>query len=391
MDMTGTIIICLVIAILAAIAIWLVESIALRHVSTPHYPKPPKKGEPCERALVLTKTDYARMQPRGRFCLIGWGAAAVEGLIFPVVCLYYLPPLIVSYIVMKVNRRPGRALRGTDAALSLELIATLIVIPVVGLIATVGTSTSFYLLSAAQTSTIPGPLYLGWLFLAGTVVISAELVWLMVRVYTRHNSGQDVWFFQADAKPGLAIDRLLESRACRASGFLPGRFIQAAQWADNHVDTDEDSNDYLKFKEAICLLLAHRTTRRQLLTVAFFMVLGLILILCNSTNHLSNIVALGAFTAATFIVFPAAAAARLMVAADQQLRLKKRAQVMHCRLRPPHTPTDTIAAELETVRHQLTALTTAVTNLQAPTSHRPQLISAARRWRHNHPGRPRHQ
>lgn len=261
--MTGTIIICLVIAILAAIAIWLVESIALRHVSTPHYPKPPKKGEPCERALVLTKTDYARMQPRGRFCLIGWGAAAVEGLIFPVVCLYYLPPLIVSYIVMKVNRRPGRALRGTDAALSLELIATLIVIPVVGLIATVGTSTSFYLLSAAQTSTIPGPLYLGWLFLAGTVVISAELVWLMVRVYTRHNSGQDVWFFQADAKPGLAIDRLLESRACRASGFLPGRFIQAAQWADNHVDTDEDSNDYLKFKEAICLLLAHRTTRRQ--------------------------------------------------------------------------------------------------------------------------------
>jgi len=199
-DMTGTIIICLVTAILAAIAIWLVESIALRHVSTPHYPKPPKKGEPCERAVVLTEDDYAHMQPRRRFRLIGWGAAAVEGLIFPLVCLYYLAPWLVCAIVVKVNRRTGRALRGTDDALSLELIATLIVIPVVGLIATVGTSTSFYLLSAAQTSTIPGPLHLGWLLLAGTVAISAELVWLMVRVYTRHNSGQDVWFFQADAK-----------------------------------------------------------------------------------------------------------------------------------------------------------------------------------------------
>jgi len=352
--------------------------------------KPPENVEPYDRAVVLTKDDYDHMQPRPRFRLIGWGAVAVEGLIFPLVWLYYLPPLLVCGIVVKVNRRTGRALRGTDAALSLELIGTLIVIPVVGLIATVGTSTGFYLLSVAQTSTIPGPLHLGWLVLAGTVAISAELVWLMVRVYTRHNSGQDVWVFQADAEPGWAIDRLLKSRACPASGFLPGRFIQAAQWADNHVDTAANPKDHLLFKEAICLLLAHRTTRRQLLTVAFFMVLGLILILCNSTNHLSNIVALGAFTAATFIVFPAAAAARLMVAADQQLRLKRRAQVMHCRLRPAPTPTDAIAAELETVRHQLTALTTAVINLQAPTSHRPQLISAVRRWRHNHPDRPRH-
>ncbi len=63
---------------------------------------------------------------------------------------------------------------------------------------------------------------------------------------------------------------------------------------------------------------------------------------------------------------------------------------MHRRLCQAHTPTDAIAAELETVRHQLTALTAAVTNLAAHTSHRPQLISAARRWRHNHPGRPRH-
>ncbi len=222
-------------------------------------------------------------------------------------------PGLVSAIIVTVNRRTGRASRGTDAALSMELIAT------------VGTSTGFYQLSVPQTSTIPGPLHQGWLTLAGTVTISAELIWLVVRAYTRHNSGQDVWAFQADAQPGLAIEQLLKPRIYPASGFLPGRFIQAAQWADKHDDTDTNSNDHLQFKEAIRLLLAHRTTRRQLLTVEFFMVLGLILILCNSTNHLPNIVALGAGTAATFMVLPAAAATRLMVAADQQLRLKRRA------------------------------------------------------------------
>ncbi len=226
---------------------------------------------------VATAAEPSRIQPRNRGLL----ATGLFGFFFPLSFVILLPNALITVVLYRLgaySRKPREY--GRDATLSWEKLTSLVVIPVVGLVATFGTGLGFYLLTDQQGRHT----YFALLTLILTAEVSVELVILAVHDLFAHHKRTDVLPFEADVIPQDGIDKLVELRAMPGSGFLPGIWRAALCQANNDLlrSTEENETSALP-----ALLTAIRSDRRWqsrfvLLSAAVWLVAGIV---CTVTFH----------------------------------------------------------------------------------------------------------
>jgi hypothetical protein len=150
-----------------------------------------------------------------------WGpfATLACGIALPIVSPFAAAlTLLLGFYVATVKLRKSYRNLGQGQPLGVELLAALVVIPVVGLVGSIGTSYSFYLWS------LPGARDgdTAWTVMSVTVTVSLTLIIGMARVLARHQSGKDVLPFEPGTDPNQQIEALRKLRKRRPSGFLPG-------------------------------------------------------------------------------------------------------------------------------------------------------------------------
>ena len=138
----------------------------------------------AERGAAI---DHARTSPAD---YVGAPAPIVDGQGWPalisvaLVLLFPLAPLWCVLIIVPLGtyvfwsyRTNAHRHYGDDSAIAVDLLTTLIVIPLVGVVATVGTSWAFYILSIAAPHD-RGWTNDGWTVLVCTVAVSAAFVFM---------------------------------------------------------------------------------------------------------------------------------------------------------------------------------------------------------------------
>jgi uncharacterized membrane protein len=303
----------------------------------------------------------------------GYITAISTGLLFPVTTPFYLVAYATNEALVHWNRRPkNKAKWGHDSIIGIEMLATLIIIPTVGLVASIGTSWAFYQLSATPSQ--PGHLHDAWLTLAATLILSFVLIVMAVRELARHQSGIEVFPFERDAKPSVALKQLRELRSRAEAGFLPGRYREASRWID---EICADENRIESFTRRVALRRLLRTNSvdiRQFIAVIVsgFISMTAAIFLIWSALHPSGSATvqwqLTGLTILTFIIFVAALtgtiACRLLLEAYRHQRLEKRIQVMELRVQEDPESAGSSVNQFQSLHDQLVSLTAQIEQLR---------------------------
>jgi hypothetical protein len=173
--------------------------------------------------------------------------------------------LAIAWAIYVGAMRARRSYRsfGRPQTLGTEAIATLVAIPVSGLVASVGTSLAFYRLSRAGSEGWDD----GWDVLTNTVAISLSIIFGFVWLLARHQSGTAPLPFERDVDPQAGIQTLRKLRTDRTGSFLPGQAVFAAKRA-NEALLDGDDARPPKFRDAALCILRRRADQLRLLTLA---------------------------------------------------------------------------------------------------------------------------
>lgn len=185
-------------------------------------------------------------------------AAFVIG--FPIASIILIPYVLllaVIYRILAFSRNPRQY--GNDATLSWEKLTALVVIPIVGLIATFGTGFGFYLLGDHDHPRTE----LALMVLVITAVVSVELVVLAVHDLSAHQSRSEVLPYEADVDPESGIARLKEIREQPGSGFLAGIWRTALAEADQDLQEAPQDNQAPGASQVWKAIRSERTSRNQ--------------------------------------------------------------------------------------------------------------------------------
>lgn len=313
-----------------------------------------------------------RTSPSGKIKR-GYITAVSIGLFFPVTAVFYLLAYAINEALLHWNRRPeNRARWGRDSVIGIEMLATLIIIPTVGLVASIGTSWAFYQLSAVPSN--PGLLHDAWLTLAVTLVLSFLIIVMTVRELARHQGGIEVFPFERDAKPSVALRQLRELRIRVEAGFLPGRYREASRWIDE-IGADETRiesftrrvalrrllrTDSVDFRQFVVVIFAGlvTTTTALVLTWSALQPLGGMVVQWQLT-------ALIAMTFALFVTLLSdTIACRLLLETYRHQRLEKRIMIMELRLNESSEDRGGSADQLQNLHDQLASLTAQMEKLR---------------------------
>jgi hypothetical protein len=165
------------------------------------------------------------LEPIGWRRVAGWSEIALVSLFAPLAWLYYLPFSVIAPVVLRIKwRHPERL--GQDE-IGLEQEEALLIIPLVGLIATFGTGQTFYDWSqdpAGQTCGLFGCRSNGTAgteILLLTIILSVGFIVLFWRMLRRHEEGVEVLPFVADVDPEKGIEELKRLRRVRHADMLP--------------------------------------------------------------------------------------------------------------------------------------------------------------------------
>ncbi|GAB3313766.1 hypothetical protein GCM10027451_27900 [Geodermatophilus aquaeductus] len=197
---------------------------------------------------------------------LGWLYTVITAGALPVASPYFLLSTLLQYLrVLYVKVRSSAATYGSDTTLGFDLVASLVIIPLAGLISTTGVSVALFMLSEEDRVTWQSS---GWIVLIGTVLITIKLIWLTARTLSRHKSGAEVLVFEENVEVEAAIDQLREWRGNRVPGYLPGRFKAADTLAMEAVVKDIGTVEAPRLRQALACLAAHRVDRLQLIVIA---------------------------------------------------------------------------------------------------------------------------
>lgn len=301
----------------------------------------------------------------------GYITAFFTGLFFPVTALFYLLAYATNEALVHWNRRPQNKARwGHDSVISIEMLATLIIIPTVGLVASIGTSWAFHQLSATPSKS--GLLQDAWLTLAVTLILSFVIIVTTARELARHQGGIEVFPFERDAKPSVALKQLRELRIRVEAGFLPGRYREASRWIDE-IGADETRLEAFTRRDALRRLFRTDSVDfRQLIVVIFASLVSTTGFLTWTALQPSDgrvvqwqWTALVALTFALFVtLLSGTAACRLLLEAYRHQRLEKRIQIMELRLRESPEDVGGGANQLQNLHDQLVSLTVQMEKLR---------------------------
>lgn len=313
------------------------------------------------------QTEPARKAKRG------YAAAVLTGFFFPVTVFFYMVAYATNEALVHWNRRPkNRAKWGHDSVISIEMLATLIVIPTVGLVASVGTSWAFYQFSAAPSK--PGLINDAWLTLTVTMALSFLMIVTTVRELARHQEGIEVFPFERDAKPSVALRQLRELRVRVDAAFLPGRYREASRWIDE-ISADETQIDSFSRRGALRRLLRRDSVDfRQIIVVIFAGLLSTATALLLTWTALQPadgrlvqwlLTLTIAMTFALFIaLLSGTIACRLLLEAFRHQRLEKRIRVMESRLQESSEDSRSGTNQLQNLHDQLVALSAEMEQLR---------------------------
>lgn len=163
-----------------------------------------------------------------------WAVLGVMGLVAafgPVVLLTALGVGLLGGVLWAGDRLISRARFGRPAALGLEALAAVIVVPGAFFAASTGISVAFYVMSrpSGTPDAVTVLLYTG--------VLAVELAWLSVRSLVRHRSGAEISPFERDVEPGAALARIAQLRNARGPLLSPASALAAARWAERRFET----------------------------------------------------------------------------------------------------------------------------------------------------------
>lgn len=149
-----------------------------------------------------------------------WTVLAVMGMVAafgPVVLLTALGVGLLGGILWAGDRLISRARFGQPAALGLEGLAAVIVVPGAFFAASTGISVAFYVMSrpSGTPDAVTVLLYTG--------VLSVEVAWLSVRSLVRHRSGAEISPFERDVEPGAALTRIAQLHNARGPLLVTGQ------------------------------------------------------------------------------------------------------------------------------------------------------------------------
>jgi hypothetical protein len=188
------------------------------------------------------------LEPIGWRRVAGWSEITLVSIFAPpfaLVSIFALPLapltlgisfsfLVIAPVDLRIKwRHPERF--GQDTMINLEQAGALLIIPLVSLIATFGTSWAFYVWSQGLRRTAGGTCgsafgcmsnwEAGRAILGSTIVSAATLIVLFWRTITRHIGGVEVMPFIADVDPEKGIEELKRLRRVRHTDMLP--FVRA--------------------------------------------------------------------------------------------------------------------------------------------------------------------
>src|SRR5664280_545764 len=166
------------------------------------------------------------LEPIGWRRVAGWSKIALVSIFAPVAWLYFFLFSVIAPVELRIKwRHPERF--GQDE-IGLEQEEALLIIPLVGLIATLGTGQTFYDWSqdpAGQTCDFVFGCRsngtAGTEYLLLTIMLSAGFIVWFWRMLRRHEEGVEVLPFVADVDPEKGIEELKRLRRVRRADMLP--------------------------------------------------------------------------------------------------------------------------------------------------------------------------
>jgi hypothetical protein len=217
-------------------------------------------------------------KPTSGSVIVGFAYAVIAGVLLPVASPWFVLNAAIQYLrIMYVKIRSTVSSYGSDSALGFDVVASVVIIPVAGLVGTVGVSVAFYLLSEEDNVTWQST---GWKVLGYSVVATIALIWGTARTLSRHRSGTEVLVFEQDVEPDKGIEKLRGFRSARVPGFLPGRYKAADALAYEAFVDDIEATSGISLKQACKRIIAERRDRLHLGVIAL---LGVAWILCPFT------------------------------------------------------------------------------------------------------------
>ncbi|MDQ0924566.1 sterol desaturase/sphingolipid hydroxylase (fatty acid hydroxylase superfamily) [Pseudarthrobacter sp. W1I19] len=304
----------------------------------------------------------------------GYLSAFLTGFFFPVTVFFYMMAYVINEALVHWNRRPkNKAKWGRDSVISIEMLATLIVIPTVGLVASVGTSWAFY--QFAESSSKPGLINDAWVTLTVTMIVSLLIIVSTVRELARHQEGIEVFPFERDAKPSVALRQLRDLRVRVDAAFLPGRYREASRWIDE-ICADDARIESFSRRAAL-----HRLLRKGSLDFRQYVVMmsgglmstaAVLLFIWIKFQPPGGTLAQWQLTLALpimFVLFIAlfrgTVACRLLLEAFRHQRLEKRIRIMESRQQERTEGGASSAIQLQSLNDKLVALTTEIEQLRS--------------------------
>jgi len=273
------------------------------------------------------------MKPVGRAQVWGYIRVLLLAFISPISVIVMAPILGFGFLYTIFRKHlPTASYDGSDAAVSIELVIALIVIPILGLFGTAGTSVAFYLLAGSESHPFHSIFQYGWQFLIFTVVVTVLVISMVIRSLANHRYGSDVWHFESDVDAAQGRKRVDEIRfgsdagvgSRRAPGFLPERFIGAALWADELASHGENVRGTLTFRNGWGRAAIDRKQYKILYAGSGIWVLLWLLGIWHKPANWCLLLILIASSLVSSLAVRAAAARTLQLETYRQLRLANR-------------------------------------------------------------------
>ncbi|MCP9488735.1 MAG: hypothetical protein MSC31_02520 [Solirubrobacteraceae bacterium MAG38_C4-C5] len=258
----------------------------------------------------------------------------------------------------------------------MEAVAAVVAIPLSGLVATVGTSLAFYEMSRAGAEGWND----GWDTLANTVAVALGIIFGVVRLIARHQSGADPLPFEPNVDPHLGIDALRRSRTRRSGSLLHGQW----RFASDRVNETVQTGAYAiqpTLREAVASVVGGVHDRKQLLALLVAAILWVIVTVALGGNWWVAV----AYCSASLVSVIVAGGVGGLVAYYDRLRWARRESALREKLRvhgraddEPVLVTD-LQQKVDVLTDEVRALRILVEKQVGPRSPRGWLLIALRR------------
>lgn len=199
------------------------ESNAVQHLAQKDLPR----GGLRLTASAIHEARRGGRRQAGRITL-----SILLGITLPFSAIVSLPMLIVGMTIASFGKRTAGD--GMPSRLTPEQLTTLVIIPVVGIVASYGGGLGFYSLSTDNA-----PEYLrrnGVGIILLTLIVALELLVLSSRSIGRRQTGEEIWPFDPEVEPLAGLAEVARLRSAPPRAFLSERFVVAACWADSQDD-----------------------------------------------------------------------------------------------------------------------------------------------------------